>query len=131
MRAPVSFAMEKSARSEVGTIFIVTVPPPRSSLMRRATSRAETLCWRISLSSKGAAEDRVRYNGEWRAESPTSQFTTKPEIMLMLRARITVLKAKERRPWSKARSRIEREVTLTSDTWQVIPMMKEKYAKSR
>ena len=26
------------------------------------------------------------------------QFTNKPEIMLMLRARITVLKAKERRP---------------------------------
>jgi hypothetical protein len=47
-------------------------------------------------------------------------------MMLMLRARITVLKAKERRPCNRARRRIEREVMLTSDTWQVIPMTNEK-----
>ena len=65
-----------------------------------------------------------------RAGSSTAQLTNKPEMMLMLRARITVLKAKERSPCSRARRRMEREVTFTSDTWQVIPMTKEKYAKS-
>jgi hypothetical protein len=61
-------------------------------------------------------EDNVATMRNGRAEFVTFQFTNKPEMMLMLSARITVLKAKERRPWSKAKSRMECEVTLTSDT---------------
>ena len=35
-------------------------------------------------------------------------------------------KGEERRPCSRVRRRMERELTFTSDTWQVIPTTKEK-----
>jgi len=48
------------------------------------------------------------------------------EMMLMLRARMAVLKTNESTPWMRASLRIRRDVTCTSDTWQVIPITKEK-----
>ena len=48
------------------------------------------------------------------------------EMMLMLRARMAVLNKNESTPWMRASLRIRCDVTCTSDTWQVIPITKEK-----
>ena len=51
---------------------------------------------------------------------------TNPEIILMLNATIAVLKAKDIIACNNAIRRIAREDISTSDTWNVIPITKEK-----
>ena len=49
-----------------------------------------------------------------------------PAMMLIVNAKMIVLKKNDKTPWSKLNRRIVRDVTSTSDTWLVIPMTKEK-----
>ena len=58
-------------------------------------------------------------------------YFDKPAITLIVSATITVLKAKDKMPCNNASLRNRFEVTSTSDTWNVIPRTKEKYAKSK
>src|SRR5437588_9565201 len=55
----------------------------------------------------------------------------KLETVLMVSARITVLNPNDKIPCNSTSRRISRDVTSTSETWQVMPMTNEKYAKSR
>ena len=50
----------------------------------------------------------------------------RPATILTNMARMAVLKAKEIRPWTVANRRMVFEEICTSETWQVIPMTKEK-----
>ena len=50
----------------------------------------------------------------------------RPEMMLMLRPRMAALKPKAIRPCSSARRRRLRALIVTSETWLVMPMTKEK-----
>src|SRR5438445_3422413 len=55
----------------------------------------------------------------------------KLDTVLMVSARITVLNPNDKIPCNSTSRRISRDVTSTSETWQVMPMTNEKYAKSR
>ena len=55
----------------------------------------------------------------------------KLDTVLMVSARITVLNPNDKIPCNSTSRRISRDVTATSETWQVMPMTNEKYAKSR
>jgi hypothetical protein len=50
-------------------------------------------------------------------------------MMLMLIARIVVLKKNDNTPCIRDNLRSDREVTSTSETWLVIPITNEKYEK--
>ena len=50
----------------------------------------------------------------------------KLDTVLMVSARITVLKPNDKIPCSSTNRRISRDVTFTSETWQVMPMTNEK-----
>ena len=55
----------------------------------------------------------------------------KLDTVLMVSARITVLNPNDKIPCNSTSRRISRDVTSTSETWQVMPTTNEKYAKSR
>src|SRR6267142_7027211 len=55
----------------------------------------------------------------------------KLDTVLMVNDRITVLNPNDKIPCNSTSRRISRDVTATSETWQVMPMTNEKYAKSR
>lgn len=50
----------------------------------------------------------------------------KLDTVLMVSARITVLKPNDKIPCTSTNRRISRDVTFTSETWQVMPMTNEK-----
>src|SRR5207248_5069265 len=50
----------------------------------------------------------------------------KLDTVLMVSARITVLKPNDKIPCTSTNRRISREVTFTSETWQVMPMTNER-----
>jgi hypothetical protein len=52
-------------------------------------------------------------------------------MMLMLSASTAILKTNARKPCTRVRCRMRREVTATSETCEVMPITNEKYAKSR
>src|ERR1700733_6509858 len=54
-----------------------------------------------------------------------------PEARLIESARMTVLNTKDSKPCTNASRRILCELTWTSETWQVIPITKEKWAWAR
>jgi hypothetical protein len=64
-------------------------------------------------------------------ENASFYFDTRPDITLILKATIAVLNAKAISPCAQARRRICLDEISTSDTWNVIPITKEKYTKSR
>ena len=47
-------------------------------------------------------------------------------MVLIASARITVLNPKESMPWTRTSCRNSRDVICTSETWNVMPMTKEK-----
>ena len=62
---------------------------------------------------------------------PAPVAQRKLDTVLIVSARITVLNPNDRIPCNSTSRRISRDVTSTSETWQVMPMTNEKYAKSR
>ena len=80
-----------------------------------------------------ASDPSIGYASSWRwpvrrthriSRAPVNQ--RKLDTVLRVSARITVLKPNDNIPCSRTSRRISRDVTFTSETWQVMPMTNEK-----